>query len=103
MIAESHISLHVFPDSDEAFFDLFSCRFFDVDPVVRVLTREFGGHCTEQVLVARGQRYFQLRTERPNVLSHVNLWLSTANPGAYERMPKSESVPNVEMTPKNTL
>ena len=66
MIAESHITLHIFPDSDEAFFDLFSCKFFDVEPVVRVLAEQFGGNVTEQVLVPRGQRYLQLRTERTN-------------------------------------
>jgi len=29
MIAESHVSLHVFPHEERAYFDLFSCRFFD--------------------------------------------------------------------------
>ncbi|WP_437760627.1 S-adenosylmethionine decarboxylase [Sorangium sp. So ce1389] len=87
MIAESHITLHIFPDSDEAFFDLFSCKFFDVEPVVRVLAEQFGGNVTEQVLVPRGQRYLQLRTERPHVMSHVNQWLAASHPGVYARMP----------------
>ncbi|MGK3993613.1 S-adenosylmethionine decarboxylase [Sorangium sp. So ce1024] len=87
MIAESHITLHIFPDSDEAFFDLFSCKFFDVEPVVSVLAEQLGGNVTEQVLVPRGQRYLQLRTERPHVMSHVNQWLAAAHPGVYARMP----------------
>ncbi|KYF72395.1 S-adenosylmethionine decarboxylase [Sorangium cellulosum] len=87
MIAESHITLHIFPDSEEAFFDLFSCKFFDVEPVVRVLAEQFGGNVTDQVLVPRGQRYLQLRTERPHVMSHVNQWLAASHPGVYARMP----------------
>jgi S-adenosylmethionine/arginine decarboxylase-like enzyme len=91
MIAESHITLHIFPDTEEAFFDLFSCRFFDPAPVVRVLGQEFGGNIGEQVLVARGQRYLQLRTERPQVMSHVNQWLATSHPTVFEKMHKGES------------
>ena len=31
MIAESHVSIHTFPEKDYAFIDIFSCRAFDVD------------------------------------------------------------------------
>lgn len=95
MIAESHITLHIFPDTNEAFFDLFSCKFFDVEPVVQVLAKQFSrsgaedplSTVAERVLVARGQRYLKLRTERPQVMSHVNQWLATSHPGVYARMP----------------
>jgi S-adenosylmethionine/arginine decarboxylase-like enzyme len=96
MIAESHIALHIFPDSEEAFFDIFSCKFFEVEPVAAVLSSEFGGNATEQVLCARGQRYKQLRTERPQVMTHVHQWLAAAHPNIYERMPKGEGVHGVE-------
>jgi S-adenosylmethionine/arginine decarboxylase-like enzyme len=88
MIAESHISLHVFPDTDEAFFDLFSCRFFDAAPVVRALSQEFGGNIVEEVLVARGQRYLQRRTERLQVMGHVNQWLAASHPAVFEKLPR---------------
>ena len=83
MIAESHISLHVFPDTNEAFFDLFSCKFFDTQAVASVLEAQFGGPSCETVLVARGQRYLHRRTERSQVLSHVNQWLASTHPKAY--------------------
>lgn len=84
MIAESHISLHVFPNSSEAFFDLFSCKFFDTESVLRVLLKDFGGNATEQVLASRGQRYTQMRTERRQVLTQTNRWLATTHPGLYD-------------------
>jgi S-adenosylmethionine/arginine decarboxylase-like enzyme len=35
MIAESHIALHVFTKSRKAYFDVFSCTFFDTRKVPR--------------------------------------------------------------------
>jgi S-adenosylmethionine decarboxylase len=31
LIAESHISIHTFPDKEHAFIDIFSCKEFDAD------------------------------------------------------------------------
>jgi S-adenosylmethionine/arginine decarboxylase-like enzyme len=89
MIAESHICLHVFPDAGEAFFDLFSCKFFDTDAVVRVLFEALGGNAREHLLIARGQRYSQLRTERRHALIQTNRWLATTHPGLYESASKT--------------
>lgn len=86
MIAESHISLHVFPDSDEAFFDLFSCKFFDTERVVKVLVDALGGHATEEVMMSRGQRYKDLRTERKEVLGQTNRWLATTHPDLVKEL-----------------
>jgi S-adenosylmethionine/arginine decarboxylase-like enzyme len=55
MIAESHISLHLFPDRGRAYFDLFSCRFFDCSDVVERLSRVFGVALNRWTLVSRGQ------------------------------------------------
>lgn len=41
MIAESHISIHTFPDKQFFAFDLFSCREFDSSKVVEELMRVF--------------------------------------------------------------
>ena len=41
MIAESHISIHTFPEKDYIFMDVFSCRSFDVDKAVDLLTNVF--------------------------------------------------------------
>lgn len=42
MIAESHITLHAFPDSDFFSFDCYSCKGFDVNAVVELLKNAFG-------------------------------------------------------------
>ncbi len=86
MIAESHISLHVFPETDEAFFDIFSCKFFESDRITSILVRELGGNVTEQVMTARGQRYQELRTERHEAAGQSNRWLATTHPNLAEGM-----------------
>ncbi|MBI1936418.1 adenosylmethionine decarboxylase [Candidatus Woesearchaeota archaeon] len=42
MIAESHISIHTFPDQDYIFMDVFSCRNFDTKKAVQYLVNAFG-------------------------------------------------------------
>jgi hypothetical protein len=61
MIAESHVSLHVYPDDERAYFDIFSCRFFDRDQVVRSW-RSSAAPSTRRWSPGEGYRY--LRTER---------------------------------------
>ena len=75
MIAESHISIHVFEATGRAFFDLFSCRFFDRDTVVPRIRAELGGGEAREGFVARGSKYRLLRTGRPEELSRSKLWL----------------------------
>jgi len=54
MIAESHISIHTFPEKDYVFVDVFSCRSFDVNNAVRLLTRVFGAKKFNKKVVKRG-------------------------------------------------
>ena len=42
MITTSHCSLHLFSDTNEIYFDLYSCRDFDSDIVVSLLDKTFG-------------------------------------------------------------
>lgn len=77
MIAESHVSLHVFPEQNEAFFDLFSCKFFDSDGVTNALIEMLGGHAQSATIVSRGSRFKAQRTQRNEVLAHTNRWLRT--------------------------
>ncbi len=74
MIAESHISLHVFPQTGEAFFDLFSCKFFNTQKVVDTLIESLGGNAQSHFMVSRGCRFKDQRTHREDVLRQVNLW-----------------------------
>jgi len=54
MIAESHISIHTFPDQDYVFIDLFSCRGFDIEKAITMLKNAFGAQVMHQNLVMRG-------------------------------------------------
>ena len=42
MIAESHISIHTFPDQDYVFMDIFSCREFETQKAIKFLLGAFG-------------------------------------------------------------
>lgn len=75
MIAESHIALHVYPTEQRAFFDIFSCRFFDVNMVLPVLLNTFLGDTVKHSLMSRGRNYSILRTNRENQASAARLWL----------------------------
>jgi len=75
MIAESHIALHVWPEDGRAFFDIFSCRFFDQSVVVPALRGMFPAERARQTLIARGSLYRARRTERPVELSRSRAWL----------------------------
>ena len=42
MIAESHISMHTFPERRLVWADIFSCKDFDAEPVLADLKQRFG-------------------------------------------------------------
>jgi S-adenosylmethionine decarboxylase len=43
VIAESHISIHTFPEEGFFTFDCYSCKYFDVNKVISELKNIFGG------------------------------------------------------------
>lgn len=57
LIAESHISIHTFPEKGYLSFDMFSCREFDVDYATDYIVREFGAQRFERQLVSRGREF----------------------------------------------
>ena len=57
LIAESHISIHTFPEKEHAFIDIFSCKDFDTDFARRELLETFGATSHEVVLVNRGLEF----------------------------------------------
>jgi S-adenosylmethionine/arginine decarboxylase-like enzyme len=75
MIAESHISLHLFPRQKRAYLDLFSCTFFDTDPVVEELKHSLDGTVTAVQLVSRGPQYKKLRTSAERKTGESRAWL----------------------------
>lgn len=54
MIAESHISIHTFPDQDYVFMDIFSCRNFDANTAIRYLVEAFEATKYEKNILKRG-------------------------------------------------
>ena len=66
MIAESHISIHTFPDQDYVFMDIFSCRDFDADMAIKHLLRAFEATKCEKHILKRGIEF-----PRKYMVSHV--------------------------------
>jgi S-adenosylmethionine/arginine decarboxylase-like enzyme len=75
MIAESHISLHYFPEQGRAYFDIFSCRFFDYNDVVGKLKQEFTGQVSNEIYIARGSKYQHLRSTSDKLTVKSKVWL----------------------------
>lgn len=75
MIAESHLSIHVLPDSGEAFFDLFSCQFFEIDRVMTQIRKRLPGKVNAQSYIGRGPGYKQLRTLRESSVLQARTWI----------------------------
>jgi S-adenosylmethionine decarboxylase len=57
LIAESHISIHTFPDKEHAFVDIFSCKDFDTDFARQELLKVFDAAHHEVVLLNRGVEF----------------------------------------------
>ena len=54
MIAESHISIHTFPEKDYVFIDIFSCKEFDVEKAMDLLVSAFNAKRVTTNVVQRG-------------------------------------------------
>jgi len=57
MIAESHISIHTFPDQNYVFIDIFSCTEFDVKKAEQILIDVFEAKRSEVKLIKRGKEF----------------------------------------------
>ncbi|MBI5388863.1 adenosylmethionine decarboxylase [Candidatus Woesearchaeota archaeon] len=68
IIAESHISIHTFPEKRYVFIDLFSCKTFDVEKAKKYLIKIFGSKKPVTHEVRRGSDF--PRSEQPNVPLH---------------------------------
>ena len=54
MIAESHVSIHTFPEKDYVFIDIFSCKPFDIDHAVELLVKAFDAKKYTKKIIKRG-------------------------------------------------
>jgi S-adenosylmethionine decarboxylase len=57
IIAESHISIHTFPDRGSAFVDVFSCKQFDIHKAVDYIVAKLDAHKADKKLSGRGKEY----------------------------------------------
>ena len=57
LIAESHISVHTFPDKGFITLDIFSCREFDVDGAIKYFSDYFNPERIEKQLIMRGREF----------------------------------------------
>jgi S-adenosylmethionine decarboxylase len=69
IIAESHITFHSFTEKDYFFFDLFSCKHFDVDAVAQLVTEAFGVRHAERHEALRGVDFPRSLEERLPLIS----------------------------------
>jgi S-adenosylmethionine/arginine decarboxylase-like enzyme len=76
MIAESHISLHIYPGQRRAYFDLFSCSFFDEDKVIPKVLSILPGGTHNIWRTSRGKGYAQLATTVELETERKTRWFS---------------------------
>jgi len=77
MIAESHIALHVFTESRKAYFDLFSCSFFDTRKVPREIKKTLKGAVRRETLVSRGSKYKKYGETAVQKVKFSRAWLDS--------------------------
>ncbi len=65
IIAESHISIHTFPEKRYVFIDMFSCKKFDVEKAKRYLIKIFDSKKPVVHEVQRGRDF--IRSEKQNI------------------------------------
>ncbi len=57
IIAESHLTFHSFVEKDYFFFDIFSCKPFDIDFVEQHVIKTFGVKSYERFMSERGRQF----------------------------------------------
>ncbi len=78
MIAESHISLHYFEETKRAYFDLFSCRFFDHPLVSAKLKQVLKSDVVNETLISRGSKYQYFKNDTTAPAIDTRVWLKNA-------------------------
>jgi len=81
VIAESHISIHTFPERNYINIDIFSCRPFDSDKALRDIKTFFSLKTIKSWLVERGLEYLDKspqrssKANRPDTVADTSLRL----------------------------
>ena len=72
VIAESHISVHTFPERDYINIDIFSCRSFDSDKAIRDVKTFFSLKNIKSWIVERGLEYLDRNAQTPNGINRID-------------------------------
>jgi S-adenosylmethionine decarboxylase len=72
IIAESHITFHSFVEKDYFFFDIFSCKPFEVERVVDYITEAFGVRDFEKHVAHRGRNFPRYVEQAPRLVMMSN-------------------------------
>lgn len=67
LIAESHISVHTFPEKNFVNVDIFSCKHFDVYSSVEVIKKQFRTGIIQHQVLSRGLEYLTLEQAESGV------------------------------------
>lgn len=71
MIAESHISIHTFPDQNYAFIDMFSCKQFDAEAAAEFIMGALEAKKAEKNVIVRGKGFHRLNgSQEPQTMVH---------------------------------
>jgi S-adenosylmethionine decarboxylase len=57
LIAESHISIHTYPEKRYLSADIFSCKEFDIARAIGIIKQRFGIESVEHTVLARGTEF----------------------------------------------
>ncbi|HEY49827.1 MAG TPA: adenosylmethionine decarboxylase [Dehalococcoidia bacterium] len=67
LIAESHISVHTFPERCYINIDIFSCKEFDAEQAIKDLQRQFNLSEVRSYILNRGLEYYN--NQQPSLVS----------------------------------
>ena len=73
VIAQSHIALHYYKETRLAYIDIFSCSFIRCEDLLKEVEKILGCQC-ESILISRGSKHTQKRTQRDEYIQRYNEW-----------------------------
>ena len=57
VIAESHVSIHTFPDNNYVFLDIFSCKTFESESIIEFIKKELNAKKATLNIIERGRNF----------------------------------------------
>ena len=78
LIAESHISIHTFPDKGFVTLDIFSCKDFDVEEAIKYFCSIFKPKSYEKQLLMRGREFPRSAVRAGQIVERERLKLAAS-------------------------